>query len=1736
LSTNSADVDMSLTAENTERTDAESMPPKKPGPKRKLWIMLIAVVVAAALVGTAAYVLLSGKDLGAKLTPEDIPNLAAGSTQALSVEVTWGSGVVTAEDGVTYSWSVAPSELGSFNYVARANVVFHAGTTGGEGTIECEVTYKGNTAKAEADVTVDPPFLDSVSIAPSSKTLIPGEEWSFTAVAVDSVGDEVTDATFAWSVLGPGAGDYTLTPTTGPTVTFEASVETSANLSVAASKGSIIVHGYASITVTTEVSVRTVDYYWYDLFGPPLGEWYQWREDIAGDEWAITDTYPYVYMNSGLPPGNTWIYTLMRMNVTGRNMTELSMNTNPEFLPYLGGARGGTAIIDWHMDYATYDYCEERLGAGPLSYYDGWYVFLNGTVSLDQQAAMAVLGITSTQYDDFDTWWSLNRLTVKEDWWAWLNNEAGNDRLAIFNAYEYDLDLYYLAIDAVKVGTDVQLSIDTIGWGLEALMFRWLGEAWMPVEYWMEDMDLHATIGPEMTNIDIDAAVAYAAYAYETTEEAEPCWAWEGMMQDYIESTPDYPVSLFDPYADFTYFNYAPGSAWYDAEMDWDYTPGAWNLSEGETLVLEWPAGDDLLYFAHDADGIDGDLVPGTIDSTAPMTVVYAEPMPSDAPEHISIDDTARTISYLGPFDMWTWSKDQTAHDWLLEEWGRLEMLPYGAPYVEFRPPMTGPPSLDLYVEDIRSPLEIGEVSSLNVTIRNSLTGDVYTDYEGTVTFESSDLAAVLPEDYTFDPLTDSGRHTFEVAFNTVDPVTHQATHFLTASDVDDATVSGTQSGILVEESPRVASFDVAFSGDDVIATEPTGFAVTAYNQWDEVYTSYDGTVAFESDDGGADLPADTAFDPGMSGVQGFSVTFSTPGLHIVNVSDVDVTEATGESSVTVLAAPVADHFILTGVEDPALVETDQTMTVTVYDQYDREFMAYEGTVEFETNRTGDVLLPGDETFTLGDSTVDVIINFTAEGYFTVWCNDTTDSSITGMLEAWTVGELPALDHFTVTGIEDMWENNYSSVTVTAYDQYDSVFEDYVGEITFSTDAPGLYELPDDYTFVPADNGVAEFPDSVMFDEPGTFDVEVEDTSDDTKNGVQEDIVIEDLVADLLSIFGPSTVMENETFGVTVVAYHQYGEAYEEYNGEVTFESSDTSIHAILPEDYEFVPADMGSHGFSGLSLSEIGPQTLTVTDIGDGALTDTLDVEVTPLVTSSITYRIYDMFEEPWHGFWDWRVNSATWDTERLLTSDPGNVTYLYSMSANPNGNNDQGTIYAPYRWNVTAVDIDYVNVSAPEFMPTFGPEIAGAEASVHVNFNYIHPYAGGWWETYWIPTWGDHPDWPGDDFADGTDGYWMATLYDVTMNRAAAEKWMDLPTGTSPADWWAANEASYVALWRAWLDVESSERLDIYNAYEDIYHDFSTMMRLTGDETSVHLKIAHVSAGYEILMTRWLLETGISPHQAYFEDFNMTVDYSEDKSDLVMDTVCQWSLRSVKANASTAVTGAPGAWAWEPTGLDYLPASISHPDSQFTPYYYLTYQSWNSGDPAYSTERDYEGTPWALSLPGYAQLVIELPQGNDVIGYHGQIVDGNAVKNVWGGDTSDYDEIRYLGSMEPGTSILSDLPSEQIHYDEVGKILTISGPHVFDNPRGEGLLYHGAPWLEFNVTETTAMASAAASPSQAGFGASPEDGSVVPAGTSAGGAFISVLAFASIMALAAVTVAAGRVGRATLDINSHR
>ncbi|MCJ7606973.1 MAG: ABC transporter substrate-binding protein, partial [Thermoplasmata archaeon] len=429
----------------------------------------------------------------------------------------------------------------------------------------------------------------------------------------------------------------------------------------------------AVVTVLPD-SQRSLQYQWHDMFNVSFGEWWEQREIYYGNVEIVSDEYPYIFRYYGQEEGNTQLYTNMRLDISGSSMPEFSMNEDPVLLPFLGDTRGGNAEIDWYMQYMT----AEDLTAYPevtSAWLDGWVIQLTGTVTLDEEAAMAVIGLSSAGFDDFDSWWAANGFAVETGFSEWMSYE-GNHRLDIYNMYEYPFSSLRWELDAEKVGDKIVLDYDHISWGMEALMTRWFRDAFMPTEWYFEDMHLSATIAPTDADLDISTAVAYAAYAYEGVE-GDSCWVWEAMLQDYVHSNIPHPYSDFDVYSDKEYICRSPGSLLYGEYVHYDYTPGSFELGMGETMSFSWPE-DDVLFFIDSGDGT-------AIEAWDAMTVDYLEPGSLDMPGSVVVDNATREILFTGPIDMASWSEAQTDHAFLASEWERLGILPYGMPYIEFR-------------------------------------------------------------------------------------------------------------------------------------------------------------------------------------------------------------------------------------------------------------------------------------------------------------------------------------------------------------------------------------------------------------------------------------------------------------------------------------------------------------------------------------------------------------------------------------------------------------------------------------------------------------------------------------------------------------------------------------------------------------------------------------------------------------------------------------------------------------------------------------------------------------------------------------------------------------------------------------------------------------------------------------------------------------------------------------------
>jgi len=111
--------------------------------------------------------------------------------------------------------------------------------------------------------------------------------------------------------------------------------------------------------------------------------------------------------------------------------------------------------------------------------------------------------------------------------------------------------------------------------------------------------------------------------------------------------------------------------------LPYTQTPGSFNLTLGERLRFEWPAGQVVFRaepFGQNWTNISAEIILG-----------YFEPNETEMPpDQCTLNLTERHLELSGPIDFWTWSKNQTDHLYLAEKWQLYGLLPYGMPYLEF--------------------------------------------------------------------------------------------------------------------------------------------------------------------------------------------------------------------------------------------------------------------------------------------------------------------------------------------------------------------------------------------------------------------------------------------------------------------------------------------------------------------------------------------------------------------------------------------------------------------------------------------------------------------------------------------------------------------------------------------------------------------------------------------------------------------------------------------------------------------------------------------------------------------------------------------------------------------------------------------------------------------------------------------------------------------------------------------
>lgn len=223
--------------------------------------------------------------------------------------------------------------------------------------------------------------------------------------------------------------------------------------------------------------------------------------------------------------------------------------------------------------------------------------------------------------------------------------------------------------------------------------------------------------------------------------------------------------------------------------------------------------------------------------------------------------------------------------------------------------------------------------------------------------------------------------------------------------------------------------------------------------------------------------------------------------------------------------------------------------------------------------------------------------------------------------DVWTASAALATHFAVTTSISSVNAGTPFDVTVTALDANNNPVPGYTGAVHFTSGDPYGATLPADYPFTAADQGVHTFTAGATLYSTGTWDVTVTDTTSGIAGNTNVQVTPAPAVRFVVT--APGQAISGMPFDLTVTAVDQYGNTDTNYQGTVTFSTTDPDSGVVLPANYTFTLGDGGVHTFTDTGLREttlitLGDQTVTVTDTGDGAITGMAIITVTTGTPSS--------------------------------------------------------------------------------------------------------------------------------------------------------------------------------------------------------------------------------------------------------------------------------------------------------------------------------------------------------------------------------------------------------------------------------------------------------------------------------------------------------------------------------------
>jgi Bacterial Ig domain len=469
------------------------------------------------------------------------------------------------------------------------------------------------------------------------------------------------------------------------------------------------------------------------------------------------------------------------------------------------------------------------------------------------------------------------------------------------------------------------------------------------------------------------------------------------------------------------------------------------------------------------------------------------------------------------------------------------------------------------------TPSSVTAGTTFSFTVFAEDTGNnIATNYAGTVAFTSSDGQAGLPGPVTLL----NGTGVFSATLKTAGNQT------LTATDSITASIHGASNPILV--TAAAATHFVVSAPPAATAGTGFGFTVKAEDQFNNVATSYAGTVHFTTSDHGIStvLPANSGL---TSGVGTFSATLTTTGNQTLSATDTTTSTITGQATVNVLAT-ATDHFVLSA---PGSVTAGSgfTFTVTVENNSNVIDTNYTGTVHFTSSDVGlSTLLPANGTLVAGVGTFSATL--TTAGHQTLSGTDTVNPGITGST-AITVTAGTAT-HLVTTAPAAATAGTGFRFTVKAEDQFNNTATGYTGTVAFtSSDHGASTVLPGNSRLT---SGVGTF--SATLTTAGIQTLTATDTVTASLTGASGPITVSAATATHFAVTAPPAATAGVTISFTVTAEDRFNNTASGYSGTAVFTSSDAAAG--------FVPASStltSGVGTFHVTLKTAGTQTLTATD-----------------------------------------------------------------------------------------------------------------------------------------------------------------------------------------------------------------------------------------------------------------------------------------------------------------------------------------------------------------------------------------------------------------------------------------------------------------------------------------------------------------------------------------------------------